>query len=531
MNPISFFDSLNPGWDFSYSSWMFYALFLPVTMAVYSLVAKKKRYLVLLLFSWIFFISFSGQLLLIHLLETVFTWRMGLSLQAVTENGALKRKEKTAAKKKILLTGVICLILMLFILKYLDFTGSGIVRLINSFRIVKTEWRALDLAVPVGISYFTLEAISYLTDIYWEKLTAEKDYTKVALYIGFFPKLIEGPITRYGEIKDSLFSGTAISYENLTRGYQRILLGLFKKLLIADHLSAAVDIVYKWENMKGSVALYGAVIFTIQEYMDFSGSIDIVIGAARVFGVKLSENFRQPFFAKNASDFWHRWHITLGTFFRDYIFYPVSVSKAVMKLTKKVKNVFGMEISRLTGPSIAIFCVWITNGIWHGPKWTYIFYGIYYFVLIFLENLLEKPFLSLLERLKMTERSLPVRVFRSVKLFFIVIFGEMFFRAEALSRGFQMFKLIFTDFDIRELTEHMGEFGMDLQDYVTTAVAFLLIMLFNILREKVPDFGGGFKDLPKPVRWALWYGVIMAIVVFGAYGSGYDAAGMIYAKF
>ncbi|MCR4589258.1 MAG: MBOAT family protein [Lachnospiraceae bacterium] len=526
-----FMECIKLWWDPTYSSWMFFALFLPVTMAVYTLVKKEGRYLVLLGASWIFFISFSGWLFTIHILETVFAWRMGLLLQQISGDDSLKRKEKSAKKKKVLAIGIVCLVLVLFVLKYLDFTGSGIVRLINCFRVVKTEWRLLNIVAPIGISYFTLEAISYLTDIYWDKLEAEKDYTKVALYMGFFPKLIEGPITRYGEIKDSLFAGIPVSYENLTGGYQRILLGLFKKLLIADHLAPAVDIVYNWENMKGSVALFGAVIFTIQEYMDFSGSIDIVIGAARVFGVKLSENFRQPFFAKNASDFWHRWHITLGTFFRDYIFYPVSVSKGVMKLTKKVKNTFGMELSRLTGPSIAIFCVWITNGIWHGPKWTYIFYGVYYFVLIFLENLVEKPFLSLLDRLKMTERSLPVRIFRSVKLFFIVIFGEMFFRAEALSRGFSMFKLILTDFDLQELTGHMGEFGMDFHDYMTVTAAFLLIMLFNVLKEKNVPFDTKFRTLPKPVRWTAWYVIIMVIVVFGAYGSGYDAAGMIYAKF
>ena len=518
-------------WDPSYSEWMFYALFLPLTMAVYSLIKKERRHYVLLFASWIFFVSFSGWLLVIHLLETVFTWCMGLKLQRIADSEILKRKEKTAKKKKVLITGIVCFVFVLFILKYLDFTGSGIVRLINVFRPVKTEWKLLNIVAPIGISYFTLEAISYLTDIYWEKLEAEKDYAKVALYMGFFPKLIEGPITRYAEIKDTLFEGIPISYGNLTAGYQRILLGLFKKLMIADHLAPAVDIVYQWENMKGSVALYAAVIFTIQEYMDFSGSIDIVIGAAKVFGVGLSENFRQPFFAKNASDFWHRWHITLGTFFRDYIFYPVSVSKGVMKLTKKVKNVFGMELSRLTGPSIAIFCVWITNGIWHGPKWTYIFYGVYYFVWIFLENLLEKPFLALLEKMKMTEKSAGVRAFRAVKLFFIVIFGEMFFRADAMSQGIRMFKLIFTDFDLNELISHMGEFGMDINDYITTVVAFLLIMLFNILKEKNVPFEKGFAGLPKAARWGLWYVVIMSIVLFGAYGSGYDAAGMIYAKF
>ena len=349
--------------------------------------------------------------------------------------------------------------------------------------------------------------------------------------MGFFPYLIEGPITRYGDIKNTLFSGIPVNYENLTRGYQRILLGLFKKVLIADHLAPAVDAVYKWDEKAGSIALFGAIIFTVQEYMDFAGSIDIVIGAAQVFGVRLQENFRQPFFAKNASDFWHRWHITLGTFFRDYIFYPVSVSKNIMKLTKKMKNRFGMEVSRLTAPSIAIFCVWITNGIWHGPSWNYIFYGMYYFVLIFIENIIEKPFLSLLEKLKLTEASLSVRIFRFIKLFFIVIIGEMFFRAESMSTAFDMFKMIFTNFNFAKLTRHLGDLGMDYSDYLTVIIAFTLMIILSVMKELKVPYRQKFSSLPVAARWCIWYIIIMAIVVFGAYGSGYDAAGMIYAKF
>ena len=525
-----FIECIKLWWDPVYSSWMFFALFLPVVILVYSILDSRKRPYVLLFSSWFFFISLSGLLFIVHLAETVLTWRMGLMISKVSGDKSLKRKERNAKKKRILVTGIVLMIAVLFFLKYLDFTGSNIVRILNIFRI-PCEWKMLNIVAPVGISYFTLEAVSYLTEVYWENIEAEKQYMRVALFMGFFPKLIEGPISRFSDASDTLFAGMPVDYENLTRGYQRILLGLFKKMLIADHLAPAVDIVYKWEEKAGSVALYAAIIFTIQEYMDFAGSIDIVIGAARIFGVNLKENFRQPFFAKNASDFWHRWHITLGTFFRDYIFYPVSVNKTVMKLTKKVKDRFGAEAGRLTAPSIAIFAVWICNGIWHGPKWNYIFYGIYYFVWIFIENISEKPFLSLLSRLKLTESSVSVRVFRFIKLFIIVITGEMFFRAESMSTAFEMFKYVFTDFDLHELVKHLGDMGMDFHDYVTVIVAFILIIILSILKELEVPYRKAFMSLPRPLRWTVWYILIMTIVIFGAYGSGYDAAGMIYAKF
>jgi len=525
-----FIECIKLWWDPQYSTWMYFALFLPVVILIYNAVQEKQRYLILLFSSFFFFITISGWLFLIFLAETLWTWKTGLFLQRINEDPGLKRKEKTAKKKRVLTVGIISLLLVLYILKYLDFTGINIVNLLNLFSLNLT-WNMLYIVAPVGISYFTLEAISYLTDVYRDTISAEKDYTKVALYMGFFPKLIEGPITRYGDDSKTLFSGIPVSYANLTSGYQRILLGLFKKLMIADHLAPAVEIVYEWDDMTGSVSLFAAIIFTIQEYMDFSGSIDIVIGSARVFGIGLTENFRQPFFAKNAGDFWHRWHITLGTFFRDYIFYPVSVSKGVMKFTKKVKDIFGMAVSRLAAPTVAIFCVWLANGVWHGPQWTYIFYGMYYFIWIFIENVLEKPFLSLLEKLKMTEDSFPVKAFRAVKLFFIVIIGEMFFRADSMSRGLQMFKVIFTDFDGEELMKHLGDFGMDFHDYVTVIIAFLLIMILNIMKEKNVPYREKFMALPLPLRWGIWYAIMMSIVIFGAYGSGYDAAGMIYAKF
>ncbi len=530
MSPGQFIECLRSWWDPSYTTWMYFGLFLPAVLIIYSAVKREYRYIVLLFSSWFFLFSISGWLTLILVLESIWTWKAAILIQKVNDDTSLKHKEKAAKKKKLLLISVISLILILFLLKYLDFTGVNISRLLSVFRI-SFEWKLLNLIPPLGISYFTLEAISYLTDVCRENITAEGQFLKVALYLGFFPKLAEGPITRFKEVSGTLFSGTSVNYENLTSGYQRILLGLFKKLLIADHLAPAVDYAYRFDDKAGSIALFAAIAFTVQEYMDFSGTIDIVIGSARIFGVRLSENFRQPFFAKNASDFWHRWHITLGTFFRDYIFYPVSVNKGVMKFTKKVKNVFGPGVSRLTAPSIAIFCVWITNGIWHGPKWTYIFYGIYYFILIFIENILEKPFLDLIGKLKMTEESFPVKAFRSVKLFFIVIFGEMFFRAETLGRGFLMFRMIFTDPRPGELIRHIGDTGLYLLDYVTVLVAFLLIMALNILKEYNVPYREKFMKLPLWLRWLFWYTVMLAVIIFGAYGSGYDAAGMIYAKF
>ncbi len=517
--------------DLSYPSWKFFALFLPLAALLYQLCPKNKRRFFLLLLDLVFFWSFSGALIVFPIYAGILTYGCGIWLSRI--NGRRKelgRKQTTKMKKRALLIGILLLLAALAAMKYLDFFGLNLVRLSRLFH-GNLDWKILDLVVPAGISYYTLEAISYLTDVYRETIPVEKDFFRLFLYLSFFPKLLEGPITRYGEVSESLSAGEPITADSLSRGYQRILWGCFKKIVIADHLAPAVDILFQGNVMDGSLTVAAALFFTIQEYMDFSGTIDIVIGSARIFQITLSENFRQPFFAKNASDFWRRWHITLGTWFRDYIFYPVTLSKPIMKLAKKVKKSLGARLGKLLAPAIALFCVWLANGLWHGPKWTYIFFGLYYFFWVELENILEEPFLGLLKKLHLTEKSISVRIFRFVKLVCIVITGELFFRADTLSFGWDMFKQVFTNFHFHVFTDNLGLLGMDFWDYWTVIVGLLVVTAVSVMKEKGVPIRGKLMSLPAPVRFLFWYICIFVVILFGAYGSGYDAAGMIYAKF
>ena len=513
----------------SYTAWMYYALLLPVTALIYQLAGKEKRKYVLLAGSWFFFFSLSGLLLIANIVSSVFVWLMGRWLDAISSDKSIKRKARKRKKKKALALGVVILLLTLVGFKYLDFLGLSIVRITQGIGI-PFDWRMLDLIAPVGISYYTLEAIAYLSDVYWEKTEADKSFLNVALFMSFFPKLIEGPMTRYGEMGE-LFCGEPVNAENLSRGYQRILWGLFKKLVIADQLAPAVSAVYGGEYMDGGVALFAGLIFTIQEYMDFSGAIDIAIGSAMIFNVKLPENFKQPFFAKNASDFWRRWHITLGRFFRDYIFYPVSVSKWVSKLSNGVKKIFGENVGYSVIPFVSLFLVWLSNGLWHGPRWTYVFYGMYYFVLIFIENILEKPFLRLLERISLKETSWTVRIFRYVKLLFIVIIGEMIFRADTLGKGIHMVKCIFTDLKFEMVIKNLENINIDRYGYFPIIIGCIVVMIVETLKEAGYPIRAKIESLPVPVRYAFWYGCIFFVIIFGAYGAGYDAEDLIYAQF
>lgn len=515
--------------DLSYTTWMYFGLLLPVTILVYQFVPRKYRRLVLLLAGWLFFYSLSGLLLAANIGTSVFVWIVAGKIEAINTDRSVKREVRRKKKRRVLALSVVTLILVIICFKYLDLIGLNIVR-ITQFAGIPFDWHILGIAAPIGISYYTLESIAYISDVYGEKIPAEKSLLNMCLFMSFFPKLVEGPITRYGEA-EKLFAGDDIYTKDVAEGYQRILWGLFKKMCIADHLAPAVSQLFDGEYMDGGVAIFAALLFTIQEYMDFSGTIDIGIGSARVFGIKLSENFRQPFFAKNASDFWRRWHITLGTFFRDYIFYPIALTKTVAKITDRVKASFGKRVSRFASLATALFFVWFANGIWHGPRLTYVFYGMYFFVIILIEDILEEPFLKLLDMVKLKETSIPVRIFRFLKLSVIVLIGEMFFRAYTFGRGLLMFKMILTNLRFDVLIKHLQDIGIDRYGYFVIITGLIVVLVVDTLKEAGISLREKLAALPLPARFAFWYVCIFFVIIFGAYGTGYDTVDLIYAQF
>ena len=394
----------------SYHLLAYFAIFLPVVILIYQITPQKFRWMILLAADYVFFWMISGKLILYLLFATIMTHYIGLWLETAAQAGG-SAKQVTKRKRKVLAFGILVNLTILIILKYFNFFGENLSALSNMLSL-DWDYKKIDFMVPIGISYYTLQTISYMTDVYRGTIPAEKNIVEIALYLSFFPQIMEGPISRFSETAEAIWSGKRIEFENIKFGYQRIVYGLLKKIVIADRVAPVVIEVFKhYDTYDGSIVLFGAVCFTIQLYMEFSGCMDIIMGSGQIFGVTLPENFRQPFFAKDASDFWHRWHITLGTWFKDYIFYPVSLAKPVKNFAKKVKNRFGRGVSKFVAPFAALFCVWSCNGLWHGPHWTYIFYGMYYFVLIFLENILEEPVTKLTAKLKINREGKGYRIF------------------------------------------------------------------------------------------------------------------------
>ena len=387
--------------------------------------------------------------------------------------------------------------------------------------------------MPVGISFYTLQAIGYMADVYWGKIRAEEKLEKTALFLAFFPQIMEGPICRHSDTCDALYSGRPLEAENLTNGYIRIFWGLFKKKVIADRLAIGVDAIFgNYTSYSGFMVAFAAVAYTVQLYMEFSGCMDIIIGSGQLFGVTLPENFRQPFCAQSAAEFWRRWHITLGTWFKTYIFYPVSMSAPVKRWNQYGRKHFGKYVTMLGTSAMALFPVWLCNGLWHGARWSYIFYGMYYFTLILAGIAVEPVRDRILQVFHISERSVGLKFMRIAKTWLIIFTGELFFRADGLRAGIYMFRSMFRNFDLGNLTDgSLLELGMTKADLIAVVVGCVAVAVVGFIKERGTNVRISLDRKPVFMRWSFYYVLILAVIVIAAYGDGYQAVDMIYAGF
>lgn len=277
---------------------------------------------------------------------------------------------------------------LLAFLKYYNFFVSEDNLLISAFLHSAQKMSLRKLMVPLGISFYTLEAVSYVSEVARGKTPAEHQYLHLLLFLCFFPSVTEGPICSYAAMHESLLAGTPLTFERFCSGTLRLLWGCFLKITIADRAGMLVDNVFKQaDTAGGAVILLAVLMYTLQLYADFAGCIDIAAGSAELFGVALPENFRQPFAAETVNDFWRRWHITLGAWFRDYVYYPLSLSKPMRALSDFCTRRFGVQKGAVVPTVIALCVTWLGTGLWHGTSMKYVAYGLYYFVIIMIEIL------------------------------------------------------------------------------------------------------------------------------------------------
>lgn len=517
---------------------------LPLAAAACAVLPLKGRRLAMLAANGMFFWAISGKLVLCLIFAAAEAYCAGRWLEALQKetdrrlekaDRSERRRIKEAGmrrEKRVLVLAAMLQIGFLLILKYSPFVSENMTRLAAAAG-MKTSFHLPAFLLPIGISFYTLQAVSYLTDVYHRRIPADRNPLRFALFMSFFPQIMEGPIVRYEQTAHALWNMPRVKYENAVFGVQRILFGILKKVVIADRANLMIRTVFGgYRNYDGLVIAAAAVLYTIQLYMDFSGTMDVMLGSAQIFGISLPENFQRPFFSQSISEFWKRWHITLGTWFRDYVFFPVCMSKPLKKLTVRVQKRFGIRAGSLASGGAALFLVWSANGFWHGAGWQYLFFGMYHFVLIFAGSLFAPAASRLTELLHIRKDSLFLRIFRIARTMLLVVIGELFFRAEGLRAGMTMFLRICTGFSLRSLQSGaLFRLGMDRYDFLITAAVLAVLFVISLMQENGIRIRQVLNRQNMLVRYGMLYLLIMTIVIFGAYGTGYIPLDPIYAGF
>lgn len=387
----------------SFSSPIFLFLFLPIALILVYIVRDEMRNILLFVISLIFYWYGQGNFVLPLLCSIIFNYTVGLLIERINS--------KKFLRKTIFFLGVAGNVVLLYIFKYLNFSIESINKLWG------TSIHTLGLILPIGLSFFTFKSISYLADIYMGKCKVEKKLFDFALYISFFPQIMSGPITRYCDFKTDLVR-RKFKIEEISLGIERLICGLGKKLILSNTFAIVAD---KAFNSMGDDELtivlswLGSICYTFQIYFDFSGYSDMAIGIGELFGFYCKENFNYPYISKSGTEFWRRWHISLGSWFRDYVYFPLG----------------GSHVNRKTRLFINLAMVWILTGIWHGANWTFVVWGIYWLIVQLFEKFILFP-----DKLQHTSSQV---IYRIITLLCINV-GWVIFRAPNLSAAWSYIK-------------------------------------------------------------------------------------------
>jgi len=434
--------------EMSLISFTFLAFYI-LLFVLYFTCMKNKQWLLLLVGSLVFYAYASLAYLIFLLFSAITTFLAARYIDSVSD-----QKEKSKKSGRVLCVTLIINLLILCVLKYTNFVIDNI----NSFRSIYSSGGDATLIghvswlLPLGISYYTFIVIGYLVDVSRGISKSESNYLKFLCFVSYFPHITQGPINRYEDLSSKLFAKHDIDVVRIRKGLYRILIGLSKKLIIAERLSVYVDRVYgSVSSYDGLTILVAGILYAIQIYCDFSGYMDMVLGLSGMLGIDMAENFNLPYFATSIADFWRRWHITLGAWFKDYLYYPVlrsTLARKITKALKKSKIKYSKTFIRMVPTVIALLITWCATGIWHGASWHYGLWGLYHGVLIILGTIFAESFKKLNKKLHIKEESTCLMVFRIIRTFILVDIGYVLFRAANTSDIATVFGKIIKDLHI-----------------------------------------------------------------------------------
>lgn len=505
-----------------------FLIFLLASLLVYYLIPGKWQWLVLLCASWVFYAFAGWQGFLYLAFTTITTYCAGLFLGKLNKlRDTLPPEEKKAGgdairkKKKWVVVVAVCLNFgLLFLVKYYNFTAQ-------TFHLP-----TLNLLVPLGLSFYMFQSIGYVVDCYRGKYAPQRNLARFSLFTSFFPQMIQGPINRYNDLAPQLLSAHKFSADNMKYGIQLAMWGYLKKM-IADRAAVPVNTIFGDTSSYGGAFIAIAVLFyCIQLYCDFSGGIDIAIGAAKMFGIEVTPNFRRPIFATTLTDYWRRWHITLGTWMKDYVFYPMSLSKPLGKLGKFTRRKFGGKLGKIIPTSIATFTIYFIIGIWHGANFRYIFYGFWNGIIITGSFLLSGQLIALREKVHIKENSLPHRWLGRFRTMAIVFIGRYITRSPRLLTAFALLWKTVSSPSLYQL--HDGTFmtlGLKALDYWVIGIGVVVILILEWFQEQGVEIRKSLEKKNAFLQWLCIFLPLAILLVMHILGSQYISSEFIYKQF
>lgn len=514
-----------------------FVAFLSVCVLAYYLLPKKIQWLVLLGASLAFYMGLGRRRIIFILISAFTTWISAIVIDKINikeqehlkrEKETLDKEQKNAVKKQYRFKKRLILLAFFAI----NLGGLGFFKFYSFAADALTVLPKLNLIMPIGISFYTLQIVGYVLDVYNKKVKPETNLFKTVLFTTYFPQIIQGPISRFDKLQEQLTATHTFDYDKFILGLMRMLWGYFKKLVIADRLAIMVGPLFaKSGDYAGFEIAMVVFFYTIQLYADFSGGIDIALGASELFGIQLPENFNRPFFSKSIGEFWRRWHITLGTWLRDYVFYPVTLSKPLAKLGKFLGKSCGKWFGRWIPAYVSLFVLWFCSGIWHGEGGQFILYGLYHGTIIMIGMTFEPLFDRTFAKLKINRKTQWFKVVQVARTFALVCIGELIFRSQSVSQSFSMLKAMFIVWNPEVIFNgFIYTLGIDQPDFYVGLIAIGILFCVSLANRK-RSMRHWVKSKSLPVRWAICLGGILLIVVFGIYGPGYDPTPFIYFKF
>ena len=523
-----------------FTSWGF-ALLIAALVPVYYLVPKKLQMWVLLLANFVFYVfaGIGAMLLLVFTAFSVYLFARWIgkrwddqkqTLEAhKTEWDRSQKKDYRArmdGKRKRLL--VLCLVIhfgILFGMKY----GNAILGIAGS--LLKQNGPTAKLALTMGASFYTFSAMGYVIDVYRAKYEAERNPFRVLLFTSFFPILVQGPISRFDTLGSTLFSEHPFDMDNIRAGLLRVLWGYWKKMIVADRVLVAVRQLIRYpDTYNGAFALFGMLLYAAALYADFTGGIDITIGIGRMLGIGIEENFNRPYFSKGIAEYWRRWHMTLGAWFKEYLYYPLSVSKPLRRLTKAARKL-GDGFARRLPVYLATLIVWAITGIWHGNSWNFLVWGLLNGIVILFSEELSPLYRRFHARFPKLGSTTLYKAFQIVRTVLLLSALRMFDCYATVPETFRVFGSMFTVWNLPLLFRGgIASLGLSGGDWIAAFIGVLIMLLVSLVQRKgllTPRF----LAAKLPVRLIIFGCLLFTILVFGYYGFGFDAGQFIYNRF